>query len=65
MYDYSPLPAVDVPAVVTGFYGAGRLNHGDFNWNMNYSGADTDYGVISALKFALNSYKPSLVGIFE
>ena len=65
MYNYSPLPAVDVPAVVTGFYGAGRLNHGDFNWNMNYCGADTDYGVISALKSALNSYKSSLVGIFE
>ncbi|WP_300131966.1 pectate lyase [Duncaniella sp.] len=64
MYEYTPVEAADVPAVVTGFYGAGRLNHGDFKWDMNYEGADTDYSVISALKTALQNYKSSLVGIF-
>ena len=65
MYDYTPLEASEVPAVVTGFYGAGRLNHGDFIWNLNYSGADTDYSVNTQLKAALESYKSTLVGIFE
>lgn len=54
-----------MPAVVTGFYGAGRLNHGDFVWDLNYSGADTDYSVNTQLKAALESYKSTLVGIFE
>ena len=65
MYDYTPLEASEVPAVVTGFYGAGRLNHGDFVWDLNYSGADTDYSVNTQLKAALESYKSTLVGIFE
>lgn len=65
MYDYTSLEASEVPAVVTGFYGAGRLNHGDFVWDLNYSGADTDYSVNTQLKAALESYKSTLVGIFE
>ena len=65
MYDYTPLEASEVPAVVTGFYGAGRLNHGDFVWDLNYSGADTDYSVNTELKAALENYKSTLVGIFE
>jgi len=65
MYDYTPLDATEVPAVVTGFYGAGRLNHGDFTWDFSYPGADTDYSVISELKTALLNYRPTLVGIFE
>lgn len=65
IYSYTALPATDVPSVVTGYYGAGRLNHGDFTWDFNYSGADTDYNVITALKTALLNYKSSLVGIFE
>lgn len=37
MYAYTPDAAVDVPAKVTGYYGAGRLNKGDirylyYNW---------------------------------
>lgn len=65
MYQYTPVPAVEVPALVTGYYGAGRINHGDFAWDMNYPEADSDYNVIPALKAALNNYKSSLVGIFE
>nr|WP_303742995.1 hypothetical protein [uncultured Duncaniella sp.] len=65
MYVYTPLEATEVPAVVTGYFGAGRLNHGDFTWDMNYPGADTDYSVITALKTALSAYSSNLVGIFE
>lgn len=65
MHSYTPDDATDVPAIVTGFYGAGRLNHGDFSWNLNYTGADDDYEVISALSTAIKGYKSSLVGIFE
>ena len=62
MYAYTPHSAVDVPANVTGAYGAGRLNHGDFSWD--FTGKDSDYDVDTALKSALQNYKSSLVGIF-
>ena len=62
MYAYTPHSAVDVPANVTGSYGAGRLNHGDFSWD--FTGKDSDYDVDAALKSALQNYKSSLVGIF-
>ena len=62
MYDYLPHLAVDVPENVTGAYGAGRLNHGDFTWD--FTGKDADYDVDAALKSALQNYKSSLVGIF-
>ena len=62
MYAYTPHSAVDVPANVTGAYGAGRLNHGDFSWD--FTGKDSDYNVDTALKSALQNYKSSLVGIF-
>ena len=62
MYAYTPHSAVDVPANVTGAYGAGRLNHGDFSWD--FTGKDSDYNVDAALKSALQNYKSSLVGVF-
>ena len=62
MYAYTPHSAVYVPANVTGAYGAGRLNHGDFSWD--FTGKDSDYDVDAALKSALQNYKSSLVGIF-
>ena len=62
MYAYTPHSAVDVPANVTGAYGAGRLNHGDFSWD--FTGKDSDYNVDTALKSALQNYKSSLVGVF-
>ncbi|MGM9734084.1 MAG: polysaccharide lyase family 1 protein [Prevotella sp.] len=62
MYSYAPQAAVDVPENVTGAYGAGRMNHGDFIWD--FTGKDADYDVDTALKTALQNYKSSLVGIF-
>ena len=61
---YTPDAAADVPTVVTGFYGAGRLNHGDFTWTFDNSVDDKDYGVNSALKDKILSYKTSLVSIY-
>lgn len=65
MYDYRPLDAADVPAYVMGFYGAGRLNKGDFKWNFDSTKADTDYELDTALQAAVRDYTSSLVGIFE
>lgn len=65
MYSYTPDEADDVPSVVTGFYGAGRLNKGDFQWTFDNSTADTDYSVDTDLKTALNNYTSTLVGHFE
>ncbi len=32
MYEFTPDAAEDVPAIVTGYYGAGRMNHGDIDF---------------------------------
>lgn len=34
MYQFTPDAAEDIPAIVTGFYGAGRLNHGDIDFTL-------------------------------
>lgn len=61
MYSYTPDAAADVPANVTGYYGAGRLNHGDFKYTIT---GDADYNVDTKLKTALQNYKSQLVGGF-
>ena len=65
MYTYTPDAAQDVPSVVCGYYGAGRLNKGDFTWEFNNATEDTNYDVIKALSDAIKVYKTTLVGIFE
>jgi hypothetical protein len=66
MYDYSADAAADVPAIVTGYYGAGRLNHGDFTYTFsdNVGNDDTDSAYDSVLGGMLDNYKSSLLGIF-
>ncbi len=64
MYTYTPDAAADVPAIVKGQYGAGRMQHGDFRWTFNNSVQDENYGVITELKEALKQYKSTLVGFF-
>ena len=54
----------DVKAIVKGSYGAGRMQHGDFKWSFKNAAQDENYGVISELKTALQSYKSTLVGFF-
>ena len=64
MYAYTPDAAVDVPAKVTGFYGAGRLNQGDIHYTFNNATDDADYGRCTGLDNILSSYKTGLVNIF-
>lgn len=64
MYAYTPDAAVDVPAKVTGFYGAGRLNQGDIHYTFNNATDGADYGRCAGLDNILSSYKTGLVNIF-
>ncbi|MBR1548495.1 MAG: pectate lyase [Prevotella sp.] len=64
IYSYTPDAAADVPAIVKGQYGAGRLQHGDFTWTFNNSIQDENYDVIGELKTALQSYRSTLTGFF-
>ena len=61
MYSYEPDEADELPSIVTGFYGAGRLNHGDFAYTIT---GDTDYSVDTALRTAIENYTSQLVSIF-
>ena len=63
MFSYTPDEAVDVPAKVTGWYGAGRMNKGDFKYTFGTS-ADALYSVDTTLKTALQNYTSTLVGTF-
>ena len=66
MYDYEPDEAVNVPAVVTGYYGAGRMNHGDFTYTFkdNVGSDDDDSAYDTALAALIDGYKPQMVSIF-
>ncbi|MGI6231507.1 MAG: pectate lyase family protein [Prevotella sp.] len=64
MYTYIPDAACNVPERVTGWNGAGRMNHGDFKWNFT-SDDDKDSDINSALATAIDNYQSSLVGINE
>ena len=66
MYNYNAVTAENVPALVTGYYGAGRMNHGDFSYTFpdNVGSDDTDSAYDSTLGSLLDNYKTTLVGIF-
>ena len=66
MYPYTPAAAADVPALVTGYYGAGRMNHGDFTYTFrdNVGNDDTDSAYDATLGNMLDNYKSSFVGFF-
>lgn len=66
MYSYEAVAAEDVPGLVKGYYGAGRMNHGDFTYSFtdNVGNDDTDSAWDSALNSKLTNYAPALVGIF-
>ena len=65
MYTYTPDKATDVPNIVKGAYGAGRINHGDFKWTFNNNTQDKNDGVIVELKNAIVGYKATVVGYYE
>lgn len=61
MYDYTPDDADDVPSIVTGWYGAGRMNHGDFAYNID--GDYGEYDVDTDLQSAVSGYTTTLVSV--
>ena len=66
IYHYAPQVAEAVPAQVTGYYGAGRMNHGDVSFAFvdNVGNDDTDSEIITELESLINNYATKLVGIF-
>lgn len=66
MYSYAADAAEDVPAIVTGFYGAGRINHGDFTWTFDdIDGHNSaSYAYDTKLGSALDNYKTTLVKVY-
>ena len=56
MYSYTADAASNVPSVVKGTYGAGRLQHGSYQYTFG-SSEDDNYAVINALKSAVENYK--------
>lgn len=60
MYTYTPNKADDVPAVVKGDKGAGRIQHGDLQYTFT-SADDSNSDITQALRDALDKYVPSLV----
>ena len=64
MYVYTPDAANNVPEVVKGQYGAGRMQHGDLQWAFNNTVDDASDAVNQPLKDAVVNYKTKLVGIF-
>ena len=67
MYAYNPDAADDVPGIVKGYYGAGRLNHGDFTYTFkdNVGNDDTDSAYDTTLGSLLDGYKSAFVGFYE
>ena len=65
MYEYTPDEAGDVPSIVKGIYGAGRINHGDFRPLFNNNTQDKEDAVNEALSAAIQQYDSFLIGFFE
>ena len=65
MYRYTADDADAVPGRVTGYYGAGRMNHGDFSYSFkDNTGSDSDDSAYdTTLGGMLDNYKTALVGI--
>ena len=66
MYAHTVDNAADVPAIVEGFYGAGRLNHGDINFDIPDETIVTNghQQPLPALASLLDSYKSGVVKVF-
>lgn len=62
-YSYTPDATADVPAIVTGQYGAGRCQHGDFQYTFDDATQDTNADVITDLSNKLANYESKLVSI--
>ena len=63
-YMYSPNAAADIPSTVTGQYGAGRCQHGDFQYTFDNATQDKNSEVITDLSNKLANYESKLVKIY-
>lgn len=61
--NYTVASAEDVPNIVKGALGAGRCQHGDFQWTFG-ANEDGNDAIIQELSDAIKAYKPTLIGIF-
>lgn len=66
MYAYAADKATDVPSIVEGFYGAGRLNHGDIDFVIPDETVVTNghQQPLPALASILDSYKSGVLKVF-
>lgn len=64
MYTYTADAAADIPGILKGQYGAGRMQQGDFEWTFT-STDDALYDVNVALKNAIANYTSKFKGIFD
>lgn len=64
IYFSTPDSPEDIPAIMTGEYGAGRCQKGDFTWTFDNATEDANKDVIPGLKTALTNYRSSLLGFF-
>ena len=66
MYAYAADKATDVPSIVEGFYGAGRLNHGDIDFVIPDETVVTNghQQPLPALASLLDSYTSGVVKVF-
>lgn len=64
MYKYTVEDPANVPAQVQGFFGAGRMQHGDVTFTFNNSTDDTNYDISAELDAMIDNYKSSLVKIY-
>lgn len=60
---YTVHEASEVPGIIKGEFGAGRLQHGDFSWEFGPN-EDNNAEVITSLSTAVQNYKSTLVGFF-
>lgn len=65
IYTSSPDDPEMIPEIVTGEYGAGRCQKGDFSWKFDNATEDANTDVITGLKNALTDYRSSLKGFFD
>ncbi|HSD08278.1 T9SS type A sorting domain-containing protein [Flavobacterium sp.] len=63
MYTYTAAAAEEVPSIVTGEYGAGRMQKGDFKWTFNNIVDDESDVVNTALKSAITDYTSKMVAV--
>ena len=64
MYTYSADKTQNIPSIITGWLGAGRMAHGDIQWDFYNDKEDRNSMVVMDLKDAITSYSDDVVKIY-